>query len=132
MAYLQKLLADKVSSNPFTRLRLQVISNSDLLQNLWLKLGQLPGIEEWLQMFTTVEMLNCKNSVGCQRCWKILNGYYDPGHKGAPDDAAEDSDTDTDEKFNKPKTTDLPAESQHEPNALSSESATLDTPKRSH
>ncbi|KAJ3980384.1 hypothetical protein F5890DRAFT_1541804 [Lentinula detonsa] len=46
----------------------------------WLaKLGQLPlaGIEECLRMFTAVEVLDGENMVGCRRCWKLANGWYE-------------------------------------------------------
>ncbi|KAE9390317.1 peptidase C19, ubiquitin carboxyl-terminal hydrolase 2 [Gymnopus androsaceus JB14] len=46
----------------------------------WLaKLGQLPlaGVEECLRMFTAVEVLDGENMVGCRRCWKLANGWYE-------------------------------------------------------
>jgi len=56
----------------------QSTSNA-LANNLWMKLGQLPlpGVEECLKMFTAVEVLDGENMVGCRRCWKIANGWYD-------------------------------------------------------
>ncbi|THV06526.1 peptidase C19, ubiquitin carboxyl-terminal hydrolase 2 [Dendrothele bispora CBS 962.96] len=54
-------------------------SSNALASNLWMKLGQLslPGVEECLKMFTAVEVLDGENMVGCRRCWKIANGWYD-------------------------------------------------------
>ncbi|KAJ7698621.1 hypothetical protein B0H17DRAFT_1196724 [Mycena rosella] len=61
-AYLRQILAD-------------VSTGSDT----WLKLGGgLPGVEECLRMFTSVEVLDGENMVGCRRCWKIANGEYVP------------------------------------------------------
>ncbi|KAF8158882.1 hypothetical protein K438DRAFT_327171 [Mycena galopus ATCC 62051] len=62
-AYLRQILAD-------------VSTGSDAV---WLKLGNsLPGVEECLRMFTSVEVLDGENMVGCRRCWKIANGQYVP------------------------------------------------------
>ncbi|KAJ3893631.1 hypothetical protein GG344DRAFT_42948, partial [Lentinula edodes] len=50
----------------------------------WLaKLAQLPlaGIEECLRMFTAVEVLDGENMVGCRRCWKLANGWYEEREK---------------------------------------------------
>ncbi|KAJ4468897.1 hypothetical protein J3R30DRAFT_3555146 [Lentinula aciculospora] len=50
----------------------------------WLaKLGQLPlaGIEECLRLFTAVEVLDGDNMVGCRRCWKLANGWYEDREK---------------------------------------------------
>lgn len=50
----------------------------------WLaKLGQLPlaGVEECLRMFTSVEVLDGENMVGCRRCWKLANGWYEDRDK---------------------------------------------------
>ncbi|KAJ3748007.1 cysteine proteinase [Lentinula detonsa] len=55
-------------------------SSSSALATTWLaKLGQLPlaGIEECLRMFTAVEVLDGENMVGCRRCWKLANGWYE-------------------------------------------------------
>ena len=64
--------------------------------NLLLKMGQLPGIEECLRMFTAVEALDGENMVGCRRCWKIANGMYKP--KVRLQEGCEDSDSDESEK----------------------------------
>ncbi|KAF5368519.1 hypothetical protein D9758_002458 [Tetrapyrgos nigripes] len=60
----------------------QTYSNANALaNNLWMRLGQLPlpGVEECLKMFTSVEVLDGENMVGCRRCWKIANGWYEEG-----------------------------------------------------
>jgi hypothetical protein len=36
-------------------------------------MNRLSGMEECLRLFTNVEVLDNKNMVGCQRCWKIAN-----------------------------------------------------------
>ncbi|KAJ3976711.1 cysteine proteinase [Lentinula raphanica] len=74
----------------------------------WLaKLGQLPlaGIEECLRMFTAVEVLDGENMVGCRRCWKLANGWYeekarkrkDKGKKGGFEKNEDGSETETSE-----------------------------------
>ncbi|KAJ3776437.1 cysteine proteinase [Lentinula raphanica] len=74
----------------------------------WLaKLGQLPlaGIEECLRMFTAVEVLDGENMVGCRRCWKLANGWYeerarkrkDKGKKGGLETNEDGSETETSE-----------------------------------
>jgi ubiquitin carboxyl-terminal hydrolase 16/45 len=92
-AYLRKLLADTLPANPFARFKPQV--GHDSAQTLWLKLGQLPGVEECLRMFTAVEMLDGENSVGCRRCWKVMNGVYKPKHRREVDATLEESDSDS-------------------------------------
>ncbi len=76
--YLRKILADVTysSTNPFARLNHAVEHTS--AQSMWFKMGQLPGIEDCLKMFTAVEILDGDNKVRCRRCWKIANGLYTP------------------------------------------------------
>ncbi|KIY71385.1 cysteine proteinase [Cylindrobasidium torrendii FP15055 ss-10] len=77
--YLRRVLADThpASSNPFARMAHHAPSGSSE-QSMWWKLSQLPSIEECLKMFTSVEVLDGDNRVGCRRCWKIANGLYTP------------------------------------------------------
>ncbi|KAJ3855411.1 peptidase C19, ubiquitin carboxyl-terminal hydrolase 2 [Lentinula lateritia] len=68
----------------------------------WLaKLAQLPlaGIEECLRMFTAVEVLDGENMVGCRRCWKLANGWYEEREKKREGkrDSTEDSEDEDDE-----------------------------------
>lgn len=75
--YLRRILADvslTSNSNPFARLN---HAGADP-QGMWFKMGQLPGIEDCLKMFTAVEILDGDNRVRCRRCWKIANGVYRP------------------------------------------------------
>ncbi|THH28444.1 hypothetical protein EUX98_g5736 [Antrodiella citrinella] len=87
-AYLRQILADIPPSapNPFTLLH-QALSNAGTgalgtstptTQPFLTKLGFLSGIEECLRLFTSVEVLDGDNMVGCHRCWKIANGTYEP------------------------------------------------------
>ncbi|KIM85592.1 hypothetical protein PILCRDRAFT_816797 [Piloderma croceum F 1598] len=98
-AYLRQILADitPASSNPFGIFKPPVLQSggsnmTSTATNLLLKIGQLPGIEECLRMFTAVEVLDGENMVGCRRCWKVANGEYKP--KVRP----QDSDSDESEK----------------------------------
>ncbi|KAG6813054.1 hypothetical protein H0H92_014326 [Tricholoma furcatifolium] len=84
--YLREILADITPSshNPFTFLKPpqhtqsnRSVSAPGASQNLWLSMNHFSGIEECLRMFTSVEILDGENMVGCRRCWKIANGEYD-------------------------------------------------------
>ncbi|TFK49410.1 peptidase C19, ubiquitin carboxyl-terminal hydrolase 2 [Heliocybe sulcata] len=92
-AYLRRLLADvqlPTSSHPLALFRppsftgshpthhphSSASATSTAAQSLWAKLGQIPSIEECLRLFTSVEVLEGENMVGCRRCWKIANGTY--------------------------------------------------------
>ncbi|KAF9523266.1 hypothetical protein CPB83DRAFT_863137 [Crepidotus variabilis] len=109
--YLKKILADVASpsANPFTIFRPPLphrhasdhpsiaSSSSDKDKDksgsaAWLGLGVRPftGIEECLRLFTSVEVLDGENMVGCRRCWKIQNGALNPSKR-------DDSDADEDE-----------------------------------
>ncbi|KAK0204188.1 hypothetical protein DFS33DRAFT_1475633 [Desarmillaria ectypa] len=100
-AYLRKILADvtyQSAPNPFALLNhLNGSSSSShqhpshTSQHMWLKMGQLPSIEECLKMFTAVEILDGENMVGCRRCWKIANGLYKPSSKRDEGDVDSDS-----------------------------------------
>ncbi|EEB90059.1 hypothetical protein MPER_11785 [Moniliophthora perniciosa FA553] len=72
-------------------------------QSHWFRLGlPLASVEECLKMFTAVEVLDGENMVGCRRCWKIANGWYegkgmqDKGKKSR-EDREEDDGRDGDE-----------------------------------
>ncbi|KAF8639111.1 hypothetical protein AX17_001726 [Amanita inopinata Kibby_2008] len=71
----------------------------------WLGINRPSGIEECLRMFTSVEVLDKENMVGCRRCWKMANGAgesqqvkrehdeeegEDDGQKGEEDDGREE------------------------------------------
>lgn len=78
-AYLRKILADITpanTSNPFSAL-LQGVSNVGAsAQNgstIWNKLSQIHSVEDSLRLFTSVEMMEGDNVVGCRNCWKIAN-----------------------------------------------------------
>ncbi|EKM57052.1 uncharacterized protein PHACADRAFT_160590 [Phanerochaete carnosa HHB-10118-sp] len=102
VAYLRQLLADVHSSTPsaFTMLQHAISGGSQngtgpsspsvSAQALLAKLGHMPGIEECLRLFTSVEILEGENMVGCHRCWKIANGTYKPRRSDA-DEEKEDS-----------------------------------------
>ena len=102
-AYLRQVLADitPTSSNPFTIFRQNgqygtngvTPSSASSAYALWLKMGQLPGIEECLRMFTAVEILDGENMVGCRRCWKIENGLYKPQYPNGGGRKEDDSDS---------------------------------------
>ncbi|KAF9819415.1 hypothetical protein IEO21_02158 [Rhodonia placenta] len=99
-AEMNELLADVHASNanPFSVLH-HVISDAThgtppaaAAQAAWAKLGHLPGIEECLRMFTSVEILDGENMVGCHRCWKIAHGKYKPERQGVVADDDDDDD----------------------------------------
>ncbi|KAJ7089246.1 hypothetical protein B0H15DRAFT_840051 [Mycena belliarum] len=80
-AYLRQILADVATGN-----------------ETWLKLGSsLPGVEECLRMFTSVEVLDGENMVGCRRCWKIANGEYVPRTRRPDDECGADEDGDSED-----------------------------------
>ncbi|KAG6853233.1 hypothetical protein C0991_005820 [Blastosporella zonata] len=98
--YLREILADVTPasfSNPLTFLKplhhgQSNRSVSTPSPNLWLSMNHFSGIEECLRMFTSVEIMDGENMVGCRRCWKIANGEYE---KPSPEDEGngnEDSD----------------------------------------
>ncbi|KAG6860132.1 hypothetical protein C0995_015367 [Termitomyces sp. Mi166 len=104
MNYLREILADVTppsSNNPFTFLKPpyqsqgnRSISAPGASQNLWLSMNHFSGIEECLRMFTSVEILDGENMVGCRRCWKIANGNYEkpsPEDEGTGDEDSDDS-----------------------------------------
>ena len=39
----------------------------------WLGMNRLSGVEECLRLFTSVEVLDNEDMVGCRRCWKMAN-----------------------------------------------------------
>lgn len=94
-AYLRQILADIIpASNPFGIFKPSGAAGaaiSSTATNLLMKMGQLPGIEECLRMFTAVEVLDKENMVGCRRCWKITNGVYRPRVQQSGEDS-DDSD----------------------------------------
>ncbi|KAF7964698.1 hypothetical protein HWV62_4061, partial [Athelia sp. TMB] len=101
-AYLRQVLADVVPAiNPlgiFKPSGATGAAMSTTATQLLMKMGQLPGIEECLRMFTAVEVLDGENMVGCRRCWKIANGVYRP-RKNLED--TDDSDDESDAGENK-------------------------------
>lgn len=111
MAYLRRILADvhPVTGNPFSILQNAFSGNGPInagqvgtsaalaTQAFWAKLDHLPSIEGCLRMFTSVEILDGENMVGCHRCWKIANGVYQP-RVGEKLDFEEDSDTESEDE----------------------------------
>ncbi|KAI0088186.1 hypothetical protein BDY19DRAFT_994108 [Irpex rosettiformis] len=103
-AFMRKVLADvsPSGSSTFSLIHQALSGHSQspvplTAQALLVKMGHLPGIEECLRLFTTVEVLEGDNMVGCHRCWKIANGTYKPRKdKKAKheDDSEEDEDQD--------------------------------------
>lgn len=98
-AYLRRILADVHTSSPSTLALLQqALSGAATTvppmtaQSLLSKLSHLPGIEECMRMFTSVEIMDGDNMVGCHRCWKIANGTYKPKHheEGCEDEDGEE------------------------------------------
>ena len=94
--YLRHILADispANSNNPFSALLSGAPNVGTSGQNgyaLWNKLSQIPSVEESLRMFTSVEMLEGENMVGCRNCWKIANR--------PKDDCGDSSDTSESDK----------------------------------
>jgi len=96
-AYLRHILADispASSSNPFSVLLSGVPNIGASTQTgyaLWNKPSQIPSVEESLRMFTSVEMLEGENMVGCRNCWKITNRPRDD-HGDSSDTSDSDKD----------------------------------------
>ncbi|RDB27569.1 Ubiquitin carboxyl-terminal hydrolase 45 [Hypsizygus marmoreus] len=104
--YLREILADITpasSNNPFVLFKPPYLqhngsnrsvtgSTAAAAQNLWLNMNHFSGIEECLRMFTSVEILDGENMVGCRRCWKIANGVYQKSPNQAAN-ADDDSDS---------------------------------------
>ncbi|KAF5383153.1 hypothetical protein D9615_004960 [Tricholomella constricta] len=104
--YLREILADITpasSSNPFTLFKppyyqsntshRSVAGPGAAAQNLWLTMNHFSGIEECLRMFTSVEILDGENKVGCRRCWKIANGEYEKPSAEEEENEDEESDS---------------------------------------
>ena len=91
--YLRAILAD---TTPPSHIHLPLFKpNSQPNDDLWLSMGHFSGIEECLRMFTSVEVLDGENRVGCRRCWKIVNGVGVA--PSAQEEADEDEDSDSGE-----------------------------------
>ena len=96
-AYLRHILADTVPANTsssFSALLLGVSNVGAPAHNgysIWNKLSQIPSVEESLRLFTSVEMLEGENMVGCRNCWKIENRP-----KGDSGDSSDTSESDKD------------------------------------
>lgn len=74
MEYLRAILAD---TSPASNMHFHLLKqNHKQDENIWLSVGHFSGLEECLRMFTSVEVLDGDNMVGCRRCWKIANGIY--------------------------------------------------------
>jgi hypothetical protein len=111
--YMRRILADVAgpSANPFAIFRApqhgasapgahpSTGSTAAGPQNLWSKLAQLTTIEECLRLFTSVEVLDGENMVGCHRCWKIEQGLYHP-RKEMSDASSSDSEHENDDENN--------------------------------
>ncbi|KAG6907813.1 hypothetical protein DXG01_007295 [Tephrocybe rancida] len=101
--YLRQILADvtPASTNPFTFLKPPTpghgnrsASAPSSSQNLWLSMNHFSGIEECLRMFTSVEIMDGDNMVGCRRCWKIAHGEY---KKALPEDEGDEDSEEAEE-----------------------------------
>lgn len=97
-AFLRRLLADvpSSSSTPFALFRgnssnsIHDLADARTYFNGIGKVGvglggQAQSLEDCLRMFTSVEVLDGENMVGCHRCWKIERGEYVP-HASALDE----------------------------------------------
>ena len=108
-AYLRHILADITpanTSNPFSALLLGVASVGASAHNgytLWNKISQIPSVEESLRLFTSVEMMEGENMVGCRNCWKIANGP-----KEDRGDSSDTSESDKDDPEPSPSRTPSP------------------------
>ncbi|KAG2137438.1 peptidase C19, ubiquitin carboxyl-terminal hydrolase 2 [Suillus bovinus] len=99
-AYLRDILADVSpggAASPFSifkQTKDQSSTGPSTVQNMFLKIPQLGGLEDCLRLFTSVEVLDGENMVKCHRCWKIANGVYEPRSRGQNQES--DSCTDSD------------------------------------
>ncbi|KAH0581994.1 putative ubiquitin carboxyl-terminal hydrolase 7 [Termitomyces sp. J132] len=105
--YLREILADVTpssSNNPFSFLKppyqnqgIRSVLAPGSPPNLWLSVNHFSGIEECLRMFTSVEILDGENMVGCRRCWKIANGEHEkPSAEGEGTDDEDSDDAEQD------------------------------------
>ncbi|KIL57592.1 hypothetical protein M378DRAFT_379001 [Amanita muscaria Koide BX008] len=63
----------------------------------WLGMHRRSGIEECLRLFTSVEVMDNENMVGCRRCWKIAHEGKQKGDDGEDEDEREDDDEEDDD-----------------------------------
>ncbi|KAF8345402.1 hypothetical protein F5887DRAFT_1074462 [Amanita rubescens] len=56
----------------------------------WLGMNRLSGVEECLRLFTSVEVLDNENVVGCRRCWKMAYQERERGDSQEEGDEHED------------------------------------------
>lgn len=80
-AYLRRLLADVPASSSGAATPFHAFDSGAAARHtglMWPKFGGAQSVEECLRMFTSVEVLDGENRVGCRRCWKIQHGEYIP------------------------------------------------------
>lgn len=80
-AYLRRLLADVPASSSGVTTPFHAFDSGAAARHtglMWPKFGGAQSVEECLRMFTSVEVLDGENRVGCRRCWKIQHGEYVP------------------------------------------------------
>ncbi|KAI0340352.1 cysteine proteinase [Trametopsis cervina] len=95
--YMRRVLADvHPAGSTFSMIHQALIgaptSTPLSAQALLVKMGHLPGIEECLRLFTSVEVLEGDNMVGCHRCWKIAQGTYKPRKEVVEEESEEEGD----------------------------------------
>ncbi|KAF8067875.1 hypothetical protein FPV67DRAFT_1449472 [Lyophyllum atratum] len=143
--YLREILADVTPalSNPFTIFKPpyqqqnssnRSVSNPSAAQNVWLSMNHFSGIEECLRMFTSVEIMDGENMVGCRRCWKIANGQYEevPVEEGNGDEDEDSVDHGSEDSLSAPIPNDAtktpPGLSPLRPPALTNIPTSISTP----
>ena len=100
-AYLRRLLADVPvhTNSPFNIFRNGALTSStgDISDNrsIWSKLSHEQSVEGCLKLFTSVEVLDGENMVGCRRCWKIQHGQYVPHGKDGKVNSINEKDCDS-------------------------------------
>ncbi|KAG1902495.1 peptidase C19, ubiquitin carboxyl-terminal hydrolase 2 [Suillus fuscotomentosus] len=116
-AYLRDILADVSpggAASPFSifkQTKDQSSAGPSTVQNMFLKIPQLGGLEDCLRLFTSVEVLDGENMVKCHRCWKIANGLYEPRSRSQNQES--DSCTDSDDENESLDDEDQPIHTRH-------------------
>lgn len=64
----------------------------------WLGMNGLSGVEECLRLFTSVEVLDNENMVGCRRCWKMEKERGDEEEGDEHEDGMDDEESSSEEE----------------------------------
>ena len=80
-AYIQRILSTPPAEDPLAKLR---AANAG--EGVSANEKSLTGLEESLQAFTSVEVLEGDNAFACRKCWKVKTGKYQNNHATVPEE----------------------------------------------